>query len=520
MKFSASPDILNGDHVFFLSAEETEGLFTGDKSRIANYKDSKEYRWWLRSPVSGSMTAVGIVDEEGRIGQWVSFGHLVDGKPKYCGARPAFNLKWSVVLFSSKSGTDEEDPMYKLTLYDSGRGVTVSGTITRDSENPFIITVPYEIDGEANNHISLLITDGKAVWTPEEGWSKGAETKAYEAKAVNVESGDVAFSLPGNLNFDEDRDSLKVWLLAEQVNGAHETDFASGPVEITPLIPHRHAFRFSAGTGVESNTVRAECTRGCEITEGLTVILSAPENAIYDGQPKAAALNTDYDAVIFPNGPYAIQYRRTGDTSWQEGGAAPTDAGNYEAMALVEGETAEVAFTIEPRSIETATVRLKKETLTYNGTEQRVYVMDVTLDGMQLAPSCYGAVEETTARKDAGNYTARVAGKGNYGGVAEADWQIMGKAAVLAAKDSSKVYGETDPTFVATSSGTVGGDKLNYTLTREEGEDARQYLIRVVPGKNPNYIVETAEGILTIEKRLRQSLWKRRRSATAKRIRS
>ncbi len=52
ISFAASENILNGDKVFFLSAEEAENSaygFTDDNARIANYGNSAGV-WWLRSP--------------------------------------------------------------------------------------------------------------------------------------------------------------------------------------------------------------------------------------------------------------------------------------------------------------------------------------------------------------------------------------------------------------------------------------------------------------------------------------
>ena len=53
--FAASENILNGDKVFFLSADEAENStygFTDDNARIANYGNSAGM-WWLRSPHAG-----------------------------------------------------------------------------------------------------------------------------------------------------------------------------------------------------------------------------------------------------------------------------------------------------------------------------------------------------------------------------------------------------------------------------------------------------------------------------------
>ena len=93
--FAASENILNGDKVFFLSAEEAENSaygFANDNARIANYGGSA-CAWWLRSPYAGYTDGAGAV---------YGYGHVdfitVNGD---WAARPAFNLDLTSVLFTS-----------------------------------------------------------------------------------------------------------------------------------------------------------------------------------------------------------------------------------------------------------------------------------------------------------------------------------------------------------------------------------------------------------------------------------
>ena len=61
-----------------------------------------------------------------------------------------------------------------------------------------------------------------------------------------------------------------------------------------------------------------------------------------------------------------------------------------------------------------------------------------------------------------------------------------------------KTYGDAEPTLTATVEGTVGNDTLNYTLSREEGENAGTYAITVTLGDNPNYDVTVTNGNFAI----------------------
>ena len=93
--FEASENILNGDKVFFLSAEEAENSaygFANDNARIANYGGSA-CAWWLRSPCAGYTDGAGAVYGYG----YVDFITVNDD----WAARPAFNLDLDSVLFTS-----------------------------------------------------------------------------------------------------------------------------------------------------------------------------------------------------------------------------------------------------------------------------------------------------------------------------------------------------------------------------------------------------------------------------------
>ncbi len=75
---------------------------------------------------------------------------------------------------------------------------------------------------------------------------------------------------------------------------------------------------------------------------------------------------------------------------------------------------------------------------------------------------------------------------------------VSPKTATIIVSDTSKVEGAVDPTFVATTAGTVGSDRLNYTLSRTAGESVGEYVITATLLNNPNYKVIVENGTLTI----------------------
>src|SRR5205807_518415 len=77
---------------------------------------------------------------------------------------------------------------------------------------------------------------------------------------------------------------------------------------------------------------------------------------------------------------------------------------------------------------------------------------------------------------------------------------INPKAASVAADDKGKTYGDDNPTLMATVTGTVNGDTLNYSLstTAVKFSSVGDYTITVTLGSNPNYTVSKTDGNLHI----------------------
>ena len=109
-----------------------------------------------------------------------------------------------------------------------------------------------------------------------------------------------------------------------------------------------------------------------------------------------------------------------------------------------------------------------------------------------------------TAGENVGDYPITASGKaaqGNYTVTYNPGTLTITKKSVdvtVVADNKTKTYGEADPAFTAKVNGTVGEDKINYTLSRAEGEDVGEYAIEVTLGDNPNYEVTKTDAKLTI----------------------
>ena len=211
-------------------------------NRVKTNSVDRRAWWWLRS--------ASFIDPEDYYGDvyhgYDTFaggvfldGYIQDEFPvSYDGAvSPAFNVNLSSVIFTSViTGTAGKDNAeYKLTLADSnltvgiqsGKTVTVSGSK---------ITVPYTItgaDASKATQVSVLILN-----KPYTAGNTNDATVRYYGKLDTgsatgfTTTGTGTFTLPVGYSLSGWNSSYYVYLLAEDVNGIHETDYASAPKKL------------------------------------------------------------------------------------------------------------------------------------------------------------------------------------------------------------------------------------------------------------------------------------------------
>ena len=179
------------------------------------------------------------------------------------------------------------------------------------------------------------------------------------------------------------------------------------------------------------------------------------------------------------------------------------DVGTY-AITVTLGENPNytvtatgATFTISPAQITISADSLSK---TY-GDE------DPTLTATVTGTLGQAALDYTLTREvgeDAGTYviTVTLGENPNYTiDTANGTFTIERAQATVTADSLSKTYGDEDPTLTATVNGAIGDEVLDYTVSREEGENAGEYVITVTLGENPNYTIATEDGIFTIEQK-------------------
>ena len=211
-----SENILNGDKVFFLSAEEAGKAaygFIDDNARIANYGDSAG-GWWLRSPHQDYNSA-GVVNASGGVrAEWVNDTNA---------ARPAFNLKPDSVLLVSAAvgGKGAADGIFKipeysgdewkLTLLDDTRTFRVTETAAVGKPGGSVTLNFSGARTGQNEYISAII--------------KGESGATHYGRIMKPTAADtqLSFTLP----YDLDSGNYKLYVFSEQCNGDYKTDYAS-----------------------------------------------------------------------------------------------------------------------------------------------------------------------------------------------------------------------------------------------------------------------------------------------------
>ena len=240
---------LTGEHIFLLDVKEVTNVSYGfpydpdDYSASGcNGRDKDQDPYLLRSPGKGFYTVsrgkyiftdgssycggVGLVDE------WEVCAEVTPmGARATNGISPAFNLNLTSILFTSLiSGTAGRiKSEYKLTVKDPDLG-TQTGRITKEGD---VITVPYTITGANRNNatqLSVLIMEDSPYVAGK------AATSGFDYIKLSVDSwgieGTGTFTLPAKYKDKEWGSDYFVYILAEDVNGTYETDYASEPLEI------------------------------------------------------------------------------------------------------------------------------------------------------------------------------------------------------------------------------------------------------------------------------------------------
>ena len=293
---------LSNDKIFFLDAKEATNTGYGYSNTQGSAENRKKTGvhadWWLRSANTFSSLGAGFVNSFGNVN---ATNYVAND---YVGVSPAFNIKLSSVLFTSvilgTVGTTGAE--YKLTLLDSDMTIAGNGDVTRSGDT---ITVPYTVTGANSGNatqVSILITD--KAYT-----DSNAQILYYGALDKSAGNGTGTFTLSSNLSDKVCGRDYYAYIIAEDVNGEKETDYASTPVSITVPAP-KYAVTVTNGSGSgqyaqgETVTITASASpsgqqfKEWEIVSGnITLASSTSETTSFTMPAEEVNVKAIYEAV-------------------------------------------------------------------------------------------------------------------------------------------------------------------------------------------------------------------------------
>ena len=216
----------------------------------------------------------------------------------------------------------------------------------------------------------------------------------------------------------------------------------------------------------------------------LSVMMNGWTYGLYDA-------NANKPAYIVPG-----NVQQTTITYYAEDGSAlnsvPTEAGNYSVNVVCETGDAiwsgSAKFTIARRDIADASVTLG-DALTYDTTEQTQTVRAVHFDGVDVSYTVETGSDKAT---NAGNYTLRLIGTGNYTGTLEVPFVVSAKvvtAAVVVEGNYTYAGGNAILPTVKALDGNVEIDPSEYTVACANNIHAGTATVRIVNADGGNYVV-------------------------------
>lgn len=268
-KYYYTDDASEDNLSFLLSGQEANDLYPNSDALAKNGGNYNAVSYWLRS----SSTTVGEYGQNyaaGTVGAsaiaavkvWKLGFAFVNGTTG--GVSPASNVNLSNILFTSLYGQTKGTTAgqleqvgtaasneWQVTLKDTTKTITVQTGSLATQGGVTQATVPFTAsssDGSAIDQISVVITSGDI--------SSATSEVLYYGKldTANVSGGTGTFTLPDNLP-----NGYKVYAMAEDVNGAGFTDYASEPVEVTfaaDAKEHTVTFDSDGGTDVPAQKVQ------------------------------------------------------------------------------------------------------------------------------------------------------------------------------------------------------------------------------------------------------------------------
>ncbi|MBR0512757.1 MAG: MucBP domain-containing protein, partial [Clostridia bacterium] len=273
----------------------------------------------------------------------------------------------------------------------------------------------------------------------------------------------------------------------------------------------------AAGNDVTSNYTLVETKAGqLQITDrtnkyAITVVANSTTVDQYDGQYHSAE---GFETLTFTveGNTYTVSGLTTSDPGSVDATTLTNEISGTAVVKDKDGNIVTSQFTVNTQNGQLTigkrkvTVTAVSKTKTYGDEDPELTaVVEGAVEIRTRGPVKTETIEYSLARaegENVNNYAITVdPGKNlNYDvTVVDGTFIIEKKPITLTIDQKSKVYGDPDPEFTASfgEGDLVGDDKIDYTLTRTEGENAGTYEI-TTDIDNPNYIVKVVPANLSI----------------------
>ena len=170
-----------------------------------------------------------------------------------------------------------------------------------------------------------------------------------------------------------------------------------------------------------------------------------------------------------------------GTFAWPYPNDKPNQTGDYKISwiftpdesygGIYAAVTDPVKVHVVPKSIEGATITLKKREFTYNAAEQSPTITGVTLENWDKTEITYVIKSGDKATDVSDRITLTIEGTGNYTGTATAEWKIIPAKLTVSVQSVEKGYdGTANATVTPTFNGLQGKDTLtaaDYSVTAD-----------------------------------------------------
>lgn len=440
---------LDRDKVFLLDAEDVNngayGYSLSNGSVINRMKKDAggtKNDWWLRSAQTNYSRFTGSIDSFGILDYEFADEDIV-------GVSPALNVNLSSVLFSSViTGTaGDTGAEYKLTLIDSDMTIAGNGYVTRNGD---IVTIPYTISGINSTNatqVSVFLLDKEY----NKGNTNDAEVLYYGTLDTSANNGTGTFTLPSELSDKVCGEDYYMYIIAEDVNGTYETDYASEPIEIGI---YDEISRISVGvdTPVVGTVFDTSVTTSEIGFSATTVIWQAGNNT--------ATGNADYDTA------YTVNITLTVDSGYAFADNVTATVNNHTAIVTGNDDgTITVSYTFEKTQIGTITHTATGYEGTYDGQPHGITVEVTDPSDTTVTYSTDGTNYSATnpTFTDAGTYTVY------YKLTKDRYESVTGEAIVIITKKELSVKADNQTVTVGESidkseynvSGLVSGDTVS-----------------------------------------------------------